>query len=171
MRSLPPFAKGWNPHRFPPYRRQPWHRWQSRPPVRLGCIELHGRIMVGVRTERLELDEAWSFVTKKATSVLRQDHRQGRSVHFYRDGRDAKAINSWGIGKRNMEEPWISYTHPRPPDRPARDANGRLSSLTAQRSARSSVKAPPVERSKRPTRQSISKGSGVPAGRLAALPP
>jgi len=33
--------------------------------VGLGCMELHDRIMVGVRTERLELDEAWSFVGKK----------------------------------------------------------------------------------------------------------
>jgi hypothetical protein len=29
--------------------------------VGMGCMELHDRIMVGVRTERLALDEAWSF--------------------------------------------------------------------------------------------------------------
>ena len=34
--------------------------------VGLGCMELHDRIMVGIRTERCELDEAWSFVGKKA---------------------------------------------------------------------------------------------------------
>jgi hypothetical protein len=33
--------------------------------VGMGCMELHDRIMVGVHTERLELDELWSFVGKK----------------------------------------------------------------------------------------------------------
>jgi hypothetical protein len=28
--------------------------------VGMGCMELHDRIMVGVRTDRLELEEAWS---------------------------------------------------------------------------------------------------------------
>ena len=27
--------------------------------VGMGCMELHDRLMVGIRTERLELDEAW----------------------------------------------------------------------------------------------------------------
>src|ERR1700682_3026759 len=27
--------------------------------IGLGCMELHDRLMVGIRTERLELDEAW----------------------------------------------------------------------------------------------------------------
>jgi hypothetical protein len=36
-------------------------------------MELHDRIMVGVRTERLELDEAWSFVGKKQKNVLRHE--------------------------------------------------------------------------------------------------
>jgi hypothetical protein len=38
--------------------------------VGLGCMELQDRIMVGVRTERLELDEAWSFVAKKQKNVI-----------------------------------------------------------------------------------------------------
>jgi hypothetical protein len=41
--------------------------------VGLGCIELHDRIMVGVRTERLELDELWSFVGKKQKNVKRHE--------------------------------------------------------------------------------------------------
>jgi hypothetical protein len=30
-----------------------------------GCVKLHDRLMVGIRVNRLELDEAWSFVGKK----------------------------------------------------------------------------------------------------------
>jgi hypothetical protein len=41
--------------------------------VGLGCMELHDRIMVGVRTERLELDEAWSFVGKKQKNVQKHE--------------------------------------------------------------------------------------------------
>jgi hypothetical protein len=36
-------------------------------------MELYDRIMVGVRTERLELDEAWSFLGKKQKNVLRYE--------------------------------------------------------------------------------------------------
>ena len=36
-------------------------------------MELHDRIMVGIRTERLELDEAWSFVAKKQKNVQRHE--------------------------------------------------------------------------------------------------
>src|SRR3954452_14935691 len=41
--------------------------------VGMGCMELHDRLMVGIRTERLELDEAWSFVGKKQKNVLRHE--------------------------------------------------------------------------------------------------
>src|ERR1044071_1461589 len=41
--------------------------------VGLGCMALHDRMMVGVRTERLELDEAWSFVGKKQKNVKRHE--------------------------------------------------------------------------------------------------
>src|ERR1700712_4558373 len=41
--------------------------------VGLGCMELHDRLMVGIRTERLELDEAWSFVGKKQKNVKRNE--------------------------------------------------------------------------------------------------
>jgi hypothetical protein len=44
--------------------------------VGLGCMELHDRLMVGIRTERLELDEAWSFVAKKQKNVLRHESAQ-----------------------------------------------------------------------------------------------
>src|SRR6202140_2050747 len=38
-----------------------------------GCAELHDRMMVGIRVNRLELDEAWSFVGKKQKNVLRNE--------------------------------------------------------------------------------------------------
>jgi hypothetical protein len=38
-----------------------------------GCAELHDRMMVGVRVNRLELDEAWSFVDKKQKNVKRNE--------------------------------------------------------------------------------------------------
>ncbi|HXO73457.1 MAG TPA: transposase, partial [Bradyrhizobium sp.] len=41
--------------------------------VGIGCMELHDRLMVGVRADRLELDEAWSFVAKKQKNVKRHE--------------------------------------------------------------------------------------------------
>src|SRR5438445_1492865 len=38
-----------------------------------GCAELHDRMMVGLRVNRLELDEAWSFVGKKQKRVKRHE--------------------------------------------------------------------------------------------------
>jgi hypothetical protein len=35
--------------------------------------ELHDRIRIGIRMNRLEFDEAWSFVGKKQKNVLRHD--------------------------------------------------------------------------------------------------
>ena len=72
--------------------------------VGLGCMELHDRIMVGVRTERLELDEAWSFVGKKQKNVRRHEvHAMGHQDIFISMAGTQKAIVSWGVGKRNME--------------------------------------------------------------------
>jgi hypothetical protein len=52
-------------------------------PFGIGCMELHDRIMVGIRTERLELDEAWSFVGKKQKNVLRHEiHAKGDQYVF-----------------------------------------------------------------------------------------
>ena len=51
--------------------------------VGMGCTELHDRLMVGIRMERLELDEAWSFVGKKQKNVLRNEiNAKGRSNTF-----------------------------------------------------------------------------------------
>jgi IS1 family transposase len=69
-----------------------------------GCQELHDRLMVGVRTERLELDEAWSFVGKKQKNVLRHEiNAKGDQYVFIGMAGSQKAIISWGVGKRNTE--------------------------------------------------------------------
>jgi IS1 family transposase len=72
--------------------------------VGTGCMELHDRLMVGIRTERLELDEAWSFVAKKQKNVLRHEiAAKGDQYVFIAMAGTQKAIISWGVGKRNTE--------------------------------------------------------------------
>ena len=72
--------------------------------VGMGCMELHDRLMVGVRTERLELDEAWSFVGKKQKNVQRHEiNANGDQYVFIGMAGTQKAIISWGVGKRNTE--------------------------------------------------------------------
>lgn len=69
-----------------------------------GCQELHDRMMVGVRVNRLELDEAWSFVGKKQKNVLRHEiNAKGDQYVFIGMAGTQKAIISWGVGKRNAE--------------------------------------------------------------------
>ena len=59
--------------------------------VERGCAELHDRMMVGIRVNRLELDEIWSFVAKKAKAgEAERTIRQGRPVRVRRHGGDAK---------------------------------------------------------------------------------
>src|SRR5215471_11291074 len=38
-----------------------------------GCAELHDRMMIGIRTGRLELDELWVYVGKKQARITRKD--------------------------------------------------------------------------------------------------
>jgi IS1 family transposase len=72
--------------------------------VGLGCMEMHDHLMVGIRTERLELDEAWSFVGKKQKNVKRHEiHAKGDQYVFIGMAGTQKAIISWGVGKRNSE--------------------------------------------------------------------
>src|SRR5882757_7222625 len=41
--------------------------------VGIGACELHDRTMVGIRVNRLELDELWSFVAKKQKRAERHE--------------------------------------------------------------------------------------------------
>ena len=99
--------------------------------VGMGCMELHDRLMVGVRTERLELDEAWSFVGKKQKNVKRHEiNAKGDQYIFIGMAGTQKAIVSWGVGKRNTEST-MDFLHdpPQPRHRPTRDQHGWLPSL------------------------------------------
>jgi IS1 family transposase len=61
-------------------------------------------MMVGIRVNRLELDEAWSFVGKKQKNVLRNEiFAKGDQYVFIGMARTQKAIVSWRVGKRNTE--------------------------------------------------------------------
>jgi hypothetical protein len=68
-------------------------------------MELHDRLIVGIRTDRLELDEAWSFVAKKQKNVPRHEiNAKGDQYVFIAMAGTQKAIVSWGVGKRNYPE-------------------------------------------------------------------
>jgi IS1 family transposase len=60
--------------------------------------------MVGIRVNRLELDEAWSFVGKKQKNVLRHElFAKGDQYVFIGMAGTQKAIVSYHVGKRNTE--------------------------------------------------------------------
>lgn len=70
--------------------------------VGMGCAELHDRIMVGVRPERLELDEMWSFVGKKQKNVKKNEiFAKGDQYVFVGMAGTQKAIISYRVGKRD----------------------------------------------------------------------
>src|SRR5260370_29476760 len=69
-----------------------------------GCAELHDRLMVGIRVNRLELDEAWSFVGKKQKNVLRNEiFAKGDQYVFIGMAGTQKAIISRRVGQRQPD--------------------------------------------------------------------
>jgi IS1 family transposase len=69
-----------------------------------GCAELHDRMMVGVRTGRLELDEIWGYVGKKQKRVERHEiAHKGDQYTFVALSSSAKAIIAYRTGKRDSE--------------------------------------------------------------------
>lgn len=69
-----------------------------------GCAELHDRMMVGIRTGRLELDEIWGYVGKKQKRVERHEiSHKGDQYTFIGMSATAKAIISYRTGKRDSE--------------------------------------------------------------------
>lgn len=71
-----------------------------------GCAELHDRMVVGVRTGRLELDELWAFVRRK-----RRQHQKpttdgpvtGDQYTYVALASSSRAIVSYLTGKRTSE--------------------------------------------------------------------
>jgi IS1 family transposase len=60
--------------------------------------------MVGIRVNRLELDEAWSFVGKKQKNVLRHEiFAKGDQYVFIGMAGTQKAIIGWRVVKRNAD--------------------------------------------------------------------
>ena len=69
-----------------------------------GCFELHDRMMVGIRINRLELDELWSFVGKKQKRVKRNEIlTKGDQYVFVGLAGSQKAIVSYHVGKRDSD--------------------------------------------------------------------
>jgi IS1 family transposase len=67
-----------------------------------GCAELHDRRVVGVRVNRIELDEVWSFVGKKQKRVKRHEaFAKGDQYVFTALAGTQKAILAYRIGKRD----------------------------------------------------------------------
>lgn len=66
-----------------------------------GSAELHDRMMVGVRTSRLELDELWAFVGKKQKNTRQLETEKGDQYTFIALASSAKAIISYRTGKRD----------------------------------------------------------------------
>jgi hypothetical protein len=77
--------------------------------VGLGCMELHDRMMVGIRTDRLELDEAWSFVAKKQKNVLRNEiHAKGDQYVLSRWPGRKRRSSAGASASGTWKAPWIS---------------------------------------------------------------
>jgi IS1 family transposase len=69
-----------------------------------GCAELHDRMIVGVRTNRLEVDETWGYVGKKQKRVKRHEtFAKGDQYVFIAMAGTQKAIVSYRVGKRDTE--------------------------------------------------------------------
>jgi len=72
--------------------------------IGIGCAEHHDRAMTGIRVNRLELDELWSFVAKKQARVERHElFAKGDQYVFIGMAGTQKAIISYRIGKRDTE--------------------------------------------------------------------
>jgi IS1 family transposase len=67
-----------------------------------GCAVLHDRMMVGIRTGRIECDELWAFVGKKQKHLKRGDSAEkGDAYTFVGLASTSRAIISYLTGKRN----------------------------------------------------------------------
>jgi IS1 family transposase len=67
-----------------------------------GCAELHYRMVVGIRTGRLELDELWAYVGKKQRHLTRTDgHDKGDQYTFIGLAAASRLIVGYRTGKRD----------------------------------------------------------------------
>jgi IS1 family transposase len=69
-----------------------------------GCAELHDRLMVGVRVNRIECDELWAYVGHKKNPQKRQpsfNPEKGDQYTFVALGASSRAIIAYRTGKRD----------------------------------------------------------------------
>jgi IS1 family transposase len=67
-----------------------------------GCAELHDRMMVGLRVNRCELDELWSYVGKKQRNATKRDLAvTGDQYTFVALAASTRAIIAYRTGKRD----------------------------------------------------------------------
>lgn len=67
-----------------------------------GYARYHNRAFVGLSPQRIELDEAWSFVFKKQARLEDDDPKEyGDQYSFIALDADTKAILAYHVGKRN----------------------------------------------------------------------
>jgi IS1 family transposase len=72
--------------------------------VGLGCAALHDRMMVGIRANRLELDELWSYVAKKQKRVDRKNLAvEGDMYSYVALAASSRAIIAYRTGKRDSD--------------------------------------------------------------------
>lgn len=71
-----------------------------------GCAELHDRMMVGIRVNRVECDELWAYVGHKKNPQKRQpsfNPEKGDQYTFIALGASSRAIIAYRTGKRDTE--------------------------------------------------------------------
>ncbi len=71
-----------------------------------GCAELHDRMMVGIRVNRIECDELWAFVGHKRNPQSGKpsfNPEKGDQYTFVALGASSRAIIAYRTGKRDSE--------------------------------------------------------------------
>jgi IS1 family transposase len=67
-----------------------------------GCAELHDRMMVGLRVNRIEMDELWAYVGKKQRRMTKEDGiDKGDQYTFVALAASSRAIIAYQTGKRD----------------------------------------------------------------------
>jgi IS1 family transposase len=69
-----------------------------------GCAELHDRLMVGIRVNRIECDELWAYVGHKRNPQKRQpslNPEKGDQYTYIALGASSRAIIAYRTGKRD----------------------------------------------------------------------
>jgi IS1 family transposase len=106
--------------------------------VGAGCARVHDKLVVGVRTGRLELDELWTYVGKKQRRMTPQDGpEKGDQWTYVALASSSRAIVSYWTGKRNGDntDEFIADLRERVIGNPEISSDGYLPYQTAIRAA------------------------------------